>query len=91
MKPARFDYIAPKTLAAAVDALAASNGEGKLLAGSRDPERVYLEQIRPEKIRLQLEYVKSQSLANDMRILLATFKVLLFGRPTSNGSSGVKP
>ena len=35
MKPARFDYIAPKTLAAAVDALAASNGEGKLLAGGQ--------------------------------------------------------
>ena len=65
--------------------------EGKLLAGSRDPERVYLEQIRPEKIRLQLAYVKNQSFANDIRILLATFKVLLFGRPTSNGSSGVKP
>lgn len=54
--------------------------EGKLLAGSHDPEKVYLEQIRPEKIRLQLEYVRNQSLTNDIRILLATFKVLLFGR-----------
>jgi lipopolysaccharide/colanic/teichoic acid biosynthesis glycosyltransferase len=54
--------------------------EGKLLAGSHDPEKVYLEQIRPEKIRLQLEYVRNQSLSNDIRILLATFKVLLFGR-----------
>jgi CO/xanthine dehydrogenase FAD-binding subunit len=35
MKPARFDYVAPTTLAAAVDALAASNGEGKLLAGGQ--------------------------------------------------------
>jgi lipopolysaccharide/colanic/teichoic acid biosynthesis glycosyltransferase len=65
--------------------------EGKLLAGSRDPERVYLEQIRPEKIRLQLAYVRNQSFANDIRILFATFKVLLLGRPMSNGSSGVKP
>lgn len=54
--------------------------EGRLLAGSRDPEKFYLEQIRPEKIRLQLEYVKNQSTANDIRILFATVRVLLLGR-----------
>jgi len=35
MKPARFDYVAPTTLAAAVEALAASSGDGKLLAGGQ--------------------------------------------------------
>ena len=35
MKPARFDYVAPTTLAAAVEALAASGGDGKLLAGGQ--------------------------------------------------------
>lgn len=35
MKPARFDYVAPTTLSAAVDALAATNGDGKLLAGGQ--------------------------------------------------------
>ena len=35
MKPARFEYVAPTTLEAAVAALAAANGEGKLLAGGQ--------------------------------------------------------
>jgi carbon-monoxide dehydrogenase medium subunit len=35
MKPARFDYVAPPTLDAAVAALVAANGEGKLLAGGQ--------------------------------------------------------
>jgi CO/xanthine dehydrogenase FAD-binding subunit len=35
MKPARFEYVAPTTLDAAVQALAAANGEGKLLAGGQ--------------------------------------------------------
>ena len=56
----------------------ANSDEGKRLAGSPDPEKTYLEEIRPEKIRLQLEYVRRRSFATDMRILLETFKVLLF-------------
>jgi carbon-monoxide dehydrogenase medium subunit len=35
MKPARFDYVAPTTLDAAVEALTAANGEGKVLAGGQ--------------------------------------------------------
>jgi CO/xanthine dehydrogenase FAD-binding subunit len=35
MKPAKFEYFAPTTLDAAVEALAAANGEGKLLAGGQ--------------------------------------------------------
>jgi CO/xanthine dehydrogenase FAD-binding subunit len=35
MKPARFDYVLPATVEAAVDALVASNGEGKVLAGGQ--------------------------------------------------------
>jgi CO/xanthine dehydrogenase FAD-binding subunit len=35
MKPAKFEYIAPTTLDAAVEALAAANGEGKVLAGGQ--------------------------------------------------------
>jgi CO/xanthine dehydrogenase FAD-binding subunit len=35
MKPAKFEYIAPTTLDAAVAALAAANGEGKVLAGGQ--------------------------------------------------------
>jgi CO/xanthine dehydrogenase FAD-binding subunit len=35
MKPAKFEYVAPATLDAAVAALAAAKGEGKLLAGGQ--------------------------------------------------------
>ncbi|MDB5605647.1 MAG: carbon monoxide dehydrogenase [Bradyrhizobium sp.] len=35
MKPAAFDYIAPKSVEAAVEALAAANGDGKVLAGGQ--------------------------------------------------------
>lgn len=35
MKPARFDYVAPTTLSDAVEALAATNGDGKVLAGGQ--------------------------------------------------------
>jgi len=35
--------------------------EGKILKGSPDPEKTYMEKIRPEKIRLQIKYVKNHS------------------------------
>jgi carbon-monoxide dehydrogenase medium subunit len=35
MKPARFDYVSPSTVEAAIEALVASNGEGKVLAGGQ--------------------------------------------------------
>lgn len=35
MKPAKFDYVAPTTVEAAVAALLAANGEGKVLAGGQ--------------------------------------------------------
>jgi lipopolysaccharide/colanic/teichoic acid biosynthesis glycosyltransferase len=52
--------------------------EAKLLAGSNDPDRDYLEKIRPEKIRLQLKYVREHSFWIDFKIMLMTLKVHLF-------------
>jgi lipopolysaccharide/colanic/teichoic acid biosynthesis glycosyltransferase len=46
--------------------------EGAILAGSPDPEKTYLEKIRPEKIRLQLKYVKERSFWIDLRIIFQT-------------------
>ena len=56
----------------------ANPDEGARLAGSPDPEKTYLEEIRPEKIRLQLEYVRRRSFGTDMGILVETLKVLMF-------------
>jgi len=52
--------------------------EAKLLAGSDDPDRDYSEKIRPEKIRLQLKYVREHSFWIDFKIMLMTLKVHLF-------------
>jgi lipopolysaccharide/colanic/teichoic acid biosynthesis glycosyltransferase len=54
--------------------------EGKWLEGAEDPEKVYMEKLWPEKHRLQLEYVRRQSLWVDCQIMLKTLKVHLFDR-----------
>ena len=54
-----------------------NSDEGALLAGSSDPEKTYMEEIRPEKIRLQLKYVNENSLLIDAKILFQTFLKLL--------------
>lgn len=50
--------------------------EGRITRGSSDPHRMYHEMIRPEKVRLGLEYVKHHSFATDCRIILRTFVAL---------------
>lgn len=46
--------------------------EGEILRASADPERTYLEKIRPEKVRLGLEYVRHHTILDDFQILLRT-------------------
>ena len=46
--------------------------EGELLQGSTDPEKTYIEEIRPEKIKLQLKYVREHSVWVDFKIILMT-------------------
>ena len=50
--------------------------EGEILRGSDDPHQVYRERIRPEKIRLGLEYVAKHSTATDFQIIFSTVKAL---------------
>lgn len=54
--------------------------EGAVLARSRDPERAYLEEIRPEKIRLQLAYVRERSFRVDLQIIGQTIATLIRSR-----------
>jgi len=54
-----------------------NSDEGAILAGSKDPEKAYMEKIRPEKIRLQLKYVREQSFWADMRIIFLTLLKLI--------------
>ncbi len=51
--------------------------EGGVLAGSPDPERTYLEKIRPTKIDLQLRYVRERSFWIDLQIILKTILTVI--------------
>lgn len=54
--------------------------EGAILAGAKtteEAERKYLEDVRPEKVRLQMKYVKEMSLWTDIKIILMTLKSIL--------------
>jgi lipopolysaccharide/colanic/teichoic acid biosynthesis glycosyltransferase len=51
--------------------------EGEILKGSTDPDRDYMLRIHPHKMRLALEYVRSQSLFTDLKILLSTVAAVL--------------
>lgn len=52
--------------------------EGTVLKGSLDPERTYCEMIRPQKIKLQLEYVRNQSFWKDAEIIMRTLGMIIF-------------
>lgn len=46
--------------------------EGAILAGSSDPEKTYMEKIRPIKLKLQLKYVRERNFLIDLKILFLT-------------------
>lgn len=48
------------------------NNEAELLKGSEDPDKLYMEIIHPEKMRLSLEYVKNKSVLTDIKIIFLT-------------------
>lgn len=61
--------------------------EGAILAGSPDPEKTYMEKLRPEKIRLQLLYARKQSFWVDIKILVATLLTVLGKRSRETAGS----
>lgn len=48
--------------------------ESQLLENSRNPEKEYIENIIPEKLRMYCEYIDNQSFRGDLAILLATLR-----------------
>jgi len=53
--------------------------ESEILKGSKNPEKTYQEKIRPEKIRLQIEYVKNRSFLSDLKIVVKTILKVFYG------------
>jgi lipopolysaccharide/colanic/teichoic acid biosynthesis glycosyltransferase len=51
--------------------------ENEVLAGADDPERVYIQEIMPEKIRINLEYARNASILNDISVILRTLSAIL--------------
>lgn len=46
--------------------------EGEILKGSPDPEKTYIEKIRPKKIELQLKYVEERNFWLDIKLIFKT-------------------
>ena len=65
--------------------------EGEILRGSTDPDKDYMEKIHPEKMRLSLEYVRTQSTWLDCRILASTVAAVVFGRGERRAELGREP
>ena len=63
--------------------------EGAILSGADDPDKVYMEEIRPGKLRLQMEYVNKRSLWIDFKIIVQTISTIL-GFPPKNMLSNTK-
>ena len=53
--------------------------ENELLARSPDPERAYIEEVMPEKLRLDLQYVRERTFLLDLHIIAATAGKVLGG------------
>ena len=52
--------------------------ESEVLKGSPDPEKTYMEKIRPQKIRLQTKYVKTRSFMLDLKIIFKTIMKIFY-------------
>lgn len=64
--------------------------EGEILARAADPERVYLEELLPLKVRVYEDYVRTRSFRGDLFILLRTGRAIFSSHSSSNqdGSGG---
>lgn len=54
--------------------------ENDLLGRSADPERTYVEEVMPAKLKLDLEYVRAAGLGVDMAIIWGTLRRLVSAR-----------
>lgn len=50
--------------------------ENDILAAADDPDRAYVEQVMPDKLAIDLEYVANASLASDLRLIFSTLKAI---------------
>lgn len=63
--------------------------ESRVLAGAADPEQLYVDEIMPEKIRLNLEYAARATAWSDLVVIVATVRRLFARDPRARGSGPV--
>jgi len=51
--------------------------ENEMLAASANPEKTYIEEIMPAKLKINLEYVDNRSIFTDIKIVLLTLAKIL--------------
>lgn len=51
--------------------------ENELLAQVENPEEFYISEIMPEKLRMNLEYIRTNNFRTDLKIIFMTIKKLL--------------
>lgn len=51
--------------------------ENDILAAADDPDRCYVEQVMPDKLAIDLEYVDRATLANDIKLIFATLREIV--------------
>jgi lipopolysaccharide/colanic/teichoic acid biosynthesis glycosyltransferase len=51
--------------------------ENDLLAKSSDPEKLYIEEIMPEKLNLNLKYINDNNVFKDIKIIINTFYTIV--------------
>ncbi len=53
--------------------------ENDILAAASDPDRAYVEQVMPDKLAIDLEYVAHATLWTDIKLIFSTFKEIIVG------------
>lgn len=51
--------------------------ENEILAAAEDPDKCYIEQVMPDKLAIDLEYVSNANLWNDIKLIFSTFKEII--------------
>ena len=51
--------------------------ENDILAAADDPDKCYIEQVMPDKLKIDLEYVEKASLWTDIKLIFSTFKEIV--------------
>jgi lipopolysaccharide/colanic/teichoic acid biosynthesis glycosyltransferase len=52
--------------------------ENEILGKSSNPEKTYIEQIMPAKLKLNLRYIQNHNLLTDIKIIVLTIKKIFF-------------